>query len=131
MEPVGPHLREDVTLLDAAGDLSRAPYGQLPVLDLDGRYRGIITAHAVADALSDGEHDNASVASIVELPDAVRTTDHLADALDALESTPGAIPDLGQDRANLVGWLSHQQVLMALSRPGEDTRTRAVASGGN
>ncbi|WP_227425860.1 ClcB-like voltage-gated chloride channel protein [Pengzhenrongella sicca] len=48
MEPVGTSLRESVSLHAAAGVLSHAPHGQLPVLDAYGRYRGIATAQTVA-----------------------------------------------------------------------------------
>ena len=129
MEPVGPCLRETAALRDAAGLLSRAPHGQLPVLDSHGRYRGIATAHAVADTLADGEHNRATVASVVELPDAVTISDHLTDALTALESTPGAIPVLDNDHANLVGWLSHQRVLSILhGNPDEASATAATSA---
>jgi CIC family chloride channel protein len=122
MEPVGPSLRESATLREAAGLLSHAPHGQLPVLDAHGRYRGIATAHAVADTLADGEHNRATVASVVELPDTVRISDHLTDALNALESTPGAIPVLDADHANVVGWLSHQRVLGLLHGSSDDAQ---------
>jgi len=128
MEPVGPCLRESAALRDAAGLLSRAAHGQLPVLDSHGRYRGIATAHAVADTLADGEHNRATVASVVELPDAVTISDHLTDALTALESTPGAIPVLDNDHANLVGWLSHQRVLSILHGNSDEASATASTS---
>ena len=103
-------------------------HGQLPVLDSRGRYRGIATAHAVADTLADGEHSRTTVASVVELPDAVIVSDHLSDALAALESTPGAIPVLDDDRANLVGWLSHQRMLSVLRGLPDDARPMATTS---
>ncbi|MGV8973437.1 MAG: chloride channel protein [Rhodoglobus sp.] len=114
MEPLGSCLREQATLREAAVQLSRAPHGQLPVLDAHGRYRGVATARAVADTLADGEHNRATVASVVELPDAVTIGDHIPAALDALESTTGSIPVLDPDRANVVGWLSHQRLLQFL-----------------
>ncbi len=114
MEPVGLCLPDSATMRDAADLISRAPHGQLPVLDARGRYRGIATAQAVADTLADGEHDLATVASIVELPDAVTVSDRLTDALTPLQSTPGAIPVLDEQHANLVGWLSHQRMLAVL-----------------
>ncbi|MGV8977809.1 MAG: chloride channel protein [Cellulomonas sp.] len=128
MEPVGPCLRESSALRDAAGMLSRAQYGQLPVLDSHGRYRGVATAHAAADMLSDGEHNRATVASVVELPDAVRASDHVADALNALASTPRAIPVLDEDRANLVGWLSNQRVLSVLHATADDSLATSGSS---
>jgi CIC family chloride channel protein len=126
MEPVGPCVQDSAVLHDAVGLLSLAPHGQLPVLDSHGRYRGIATAHAVADTLADGEHDLATVASVVELPTAVSVSDHLVDALVALESTPGAIPVLDDEHANLAGWLSHQRVLSVLHADRGDTLQRAA-----
>ncbi|WP_407342785.1 chloride channel protein [Pengzhenrongella phosphoraccumulans] len=122
MEPVGASLRESASLHAAAGVLSHAPHGQLPVLDAHGRYRGIATAQTVAATLADGDHNRATVASVVELPDAVKITDHLTDALSALDSTTGAIPVLDADHANVVGWLSHQRVLALLHGASSDAR---------
>jgi CIC family chloride channel protein len=124
MEPIGPCLRESARLRDAADLLSRAPHGQMPVLDPHGRYRGIATVRAAADTLADGQHNLATVASIVELPDAVRVTDSISDALAALELSAGVVPVLDATGANLVGWLSHQRVLTLLHGvPGDLLRT--------
>jgi CIC family chloride channel protein len=57
MEATAAGLAENTTLIEAADALSRAPHGQLPVLDGAQRYRGIATAHSVADSLADGSHD--------------------------------------------------------------------------
>ncbi len=114
MEPVGPALLDTATLLDAAGALAHAHNGQLPVLDRDGRYRGVATARAVADTMADGDHDGADVASVVEWPDHATITDHVSDTLPALESATGAIPVIDPGTSALVGWLSHQRVLAAL-----------------
>ena len=59
-------------LLDAAQTLSATAYGQLPVTDPDGCYLGVATARGVADALADGEHDRATLASVIETPAWVR-----------------------------------------------------------
>jgi chloride channel protein, CIC family len=119
MEPVRGRLSDTTTMLDAANALSRAPHGQLPVLDDHGRYRGIVTAHAVADAIADGEHDQQTIASIVELRTPVSIDDRLEHALDTLDGADGAIPVLDADHYSLVGWLTHQRVLAALRRPTE------------
>ena len=125
MEPVAGTLDTTTRLSTAADALVRAPHGQLPVLDGDGRYIGIVTAHAVADALADAEHDDAVVGSLVESPTAVRDSDTVADALPALQSTPGAIPVLDAE-LRLVGWLSHQRVLAAVHGPSGVDAVRAT-----
>ncbi len=123
MEPTGAGLAEHTTLIEAADVLSRAPHGQLPVLDCEHRYRGIVTAHAVADTLADGQHDHATIATVVEYPTPVRSTDHVDDSLDALESASGAVPVLDESHTNLVGWLSHQRVLVAVYDASRSTAT--------
>jgi CIC family chloride channel protein len=128
MEPIGSCLRESARLRDAADLLSRAPHGQMPVLDSQGRYRGIATVRAAADTLADGEHNLATVSSVVELPDAVHITDSISDALAALELSPGVVPVLDATGANLVGWLSHQRVLTLLHGAPGDAQAMASAS---
>ncbi|NMM30229.1 MAG: chloride channel protein [Cellulomonas sp.] len=122
MEPVGACLRQTASLHEVAGVLSRAPHGQRPVLDSHRRYRGIASAHAVADALADGQHNRATISCVVERSDAVTISDHLPEALNALESTPGAVTVLDDRGADVVGWLSHQRVLGLLHASRDDGR---------
>jgi len=91
-------------------------HGQLAVIDAFGNYCGVLTAHALADALADGEHDQARVATITEAADAVREADLLDTALDALETAYAAVPVLDKEGLSLVGWLTHQRVLAAQRR---------------
>ena len=114
MEPVNANIAQSATLQEAAALLMHAPHAQLPVLDAAGRYRGVITARAVADALADGGHDDAAVATVVEMPAAVTVTDRLEQTLNALETAHSALAVLDADHRNVVGWLTHQQVLLAL-----------------
>jgi CIC family chloride channel protein len=118
MEPVMGKLDDDVLMREAGRQLSRVPHGQLPVVDQHGRYRGIVTARAVAEALSDGAHDNTAIATILELPVTVGLTDPLNSALEALETAYGPIPVTDAARENIVGWLAHQDVLTALRKAG-------------
>ncbi len=117
MEPVDGHITQSATLMEAADVLTHAPHAQLPVLDSAGRYRGVVTARAVADALADGEHDAATVATVVSMPAAVTVTDRLEQTLDALDTARGPIAVLDADHRSVVGWLTHQQVLLALHPP--------------
>jgi CIC family chloride channel protein len=114
MEPPTGSISESTTMLAAADLLTHTPHAQLPVLDARGRYRGVVTARSVTDALADGDHDDATVASVVEMPAAVTVTDRLDQTLDALETARGAIAVLDADGRNVVGWLTHQRVLLAL-----------------
>jgi CIC family chloride channel protein len=121
-EPIGASVHAGTTLLDALALLTRSRHAQLPVLDAGGSYVGLVTARAVADALADGEHDHAVVASVIERPPSLQTTQTLDDALDALDSAGiTALPVLDPAGGNLVGWLTHQHVLTAL-RAGRHAR---------
>ncbi|MGI8881456.1 MAG: chloride channel protein [Jatrophihabitans sp.] len=122
LEPVGETISADATLLQAAVATARSPHGQLAVLDHTGRYSGVITARAIADTVADGNHDTTPVSAAVELPDSVRITDSLDTALDTLDAAAGPVPVLDVDRTGLVGWLSHQSVLGALTRQSESVR---------
>jgi CIC family chloride channel protein len=106
--PVETALAEAATLLGGTRD------GQLPVVDDAGAYHGVITARAVADTLAEPGHENAPVATIVEYPPSVSPDDPLEHALEVLDVADGPVPVLDPDRARLVGWLTHQQVLRAL-----------------
>jgi chloride channel protein, CIC family len=130
MEPVGPSLTEDATLLEAAAELARSRHGQLPVLDRAGRYQGTVTARAVAETIADGHHDDTRVAAIIDFATAVTATSHLDDTLDTLDAAGGPVPVLDAARANLVGWLTPQRVLTALHQPASRATGAGHAGGG-
>jgi CIC family chloride channel protein len=127
MDPIGATLSRDATLLVAAEQLAQAPHAQLPVVH-DGTYLGVATARAVADALADGDHDTATVASVIERPTSVRSDQPLDEALDTLESASGsAIPVLDTGATEVVGWLSHQRVLVAMRAGPVEPRAASTA----
>jgi CIC family chloride channel protein len=47
----------------------------------------------------------------------VTVTDRLEESLDALETARGAVAVLDSDHHHVVGWLTHQRVLLALHPP--------------
>jgi CIC family chloride channel protein len=115
LTPVGPTLLGDLHLIDAVDKLADAPHGQLPVVDDRGAYLGVLTARTAAETLADGGHDTTSVTSVVEQPLSVNVGQNLESCLDALESShSSAVPVLDDTSDNIVGWLTAQQVLLAL-----------------
>lgn len=117
MEPLGDTLDEHLTLLAAADRLANQPYGQLAVVDATGAYLGVITARAAADTLADGDHDQTTVASVMQRAIVVRSDQSLDDTFDALEeATTPAVPVVNPEGDAVLGWLTHQQVLSALRR---------------
>ncbi|PRZ44068.1 CBS domain-containing protein [Antricoccus suffuscus] len=107
-------LPDGSSLRDAATALAPSRHLIVPVTDSAGDYCGVLTVAALAEALADGEHDQATVASITELPDTVRSTDLLSDALNAIDlNEAAAVPVLDEDH-QLVGWFTAQAALSAL-----------------
>jgi CIC family chloride channel protein len=117
MEPVGDVLPDDTPLIEAAEPVSRSRHGQIAVIDTDGAYRGVLTARALAEALADGNHDSAPIATITENPQTVTQDDLLENTLNALETAYGAVPVLAPDSKAMLGWLTHQRVLVAQRQP--------------
>ncbi len=114
MLPVPTALRDTDSLLKAARSLAHAPQGVIPVVDAHGAYCGTVSAHAVAEALADGEHDTTHIAAVTELPPALRSVDPLDLALKVLDDAGGAVPVLDPDGRQIVGWMTHQAALNAL-----------------
>ena len=53
--------------------------------DAGGAYAGTVSAHSVAEALADGEHDATQVGQVTDLPPALRSVDPLDFALQVLD----------------------------------------------
>jgi CIC family chloride channel protein len=98
----------------AAAALARAPHGCLPLVDETGRYQGVLTALAVADALGDPDRAGQSAGHLAVWPQEVTTAASLADGLDALQDAPGSgVAVLDPRHRDVVGWITHQSMLAA------------------
>lgn len=116
MEPLPPPLPSSTALADSADLLSLSGHGALPVVDDTGRYVGVVTAQAVAEALTE-EPEGAPtlVGQLAEPPAPVTADEPLTQALHALLSAAGTgVPVLDTDHGKPVGWLSHQSALRAV-----------------
>jgi len=131
LEPVTVSVHADTTLIDAVAVLAQVEHGQIPVLDSNDSYLGVITARGVAEALADGQHDTASAASVLQSPPPITTATSLEDGLDLLESSgAAALPVLDAQRVTLIGWLSVQRVLRVLRPPhNSDVDTSSTTEG--
>jgi xanthine/CO dehydrogenase XdhC/CoxF family maturation factor len=56
-------LRDSDRLMKAARAVAHSP-----IVDHDGAYCGTVSAHCVAEALADGEHDGIHVSEVIDLP---------------------------------------------------------------
>jgi chloride channel protein, CIC family len=61
-------LHDSDSLVKAARALAHSRQGVLPVVDADGASAGTVSAHAVAEALADGQHDTTHVGQVADLP---------------------------------------------------------------
>lgn len=116
MEPLPEPLTTTTPLTEAADVLSLSGNGALPVLDPAGRYAGVVTTRAVAEALTEQpEGAPATVGDLARRPPAVRPDEPLATALHTLaDSVDSGMPVLDADKGAPVGWLSHRSALRAL-----------------
>ena len=118
VEPVTETILGSTALIDVVPQLAHAPHGLLPVANDDGAFVGVVTARGLAEALADGEHDKAPVASLVEELPAVTATTSLDEALDALDRAgTTALPVFDANRDHFIGWLTMQDVLNVLRKP--------------
>jgi chloride channel protein, CIC family len=116
MEPVPDPLPEHTPLEEAARLLALSEHGVLPVTDGDDAYRGTVTARAAAQALTEDGEAPRTVGEVAELPAAVTADRPVGDALHLLVAAQGTgLPVLDDTRTALVGWITHQAVLGALS----------------
>jgi CIC family chloride channel protein len=97
----------------------------LPVVDTDGRYRGVITTRQLERALADA-HPDAVAGELAEQPPTLSVGQSLKDALPLLlRSESSGLPVLGEDGAVVVGWLTHRDVLHAYQSRGAGATTSA------
>ncbi|MBI0296587.1 chloride channel protein [Streptomyces sp. PRKS01-29] len=136
MEELPAALSGTLPLRDAADVLARSGHGSLPVTGSDGGYAGVVTARAVAEALTepdpalDAHATPRLVADLAERPPAVTTGTPLSGALHTLVTADGTgLPVLSAEhRGEPVGWLTHQTVLNALHTPASPPRPTPEAA---
>ncbi|MEV5647510.1 chloride channel protein [Nocardia sp. NPDC052254] len=111
-----PHpIAADTTVGDASRVVWASAHHVVPVVGADGRYRGCVTAAAVAETLADTESAAVTVADLAVLPRTVTETSTLATALDQLADEPGiGVPVVDHSGETVIGWLTHGAVLGAL-----------------
>ena len=119
MRPVPTTISADTTLRETANLLARARYGVLPLANAKGRYIGVVTARAIAEALADGQHDIDPAKLLVELPVTLREDDQLDQAIEALDGSGiSAIPVLAAEGDQPVGWIDIRDTLRAMNPAG-------------
>ncbi|GGY08015.1 chloride channel protein [Streptomyces anandii] len=119
MEPLPCPMPASTTLTDAADLLSLSGHGALPAVDDTGKYVGVVTAQAVAEALAEqADAAPSTVKQLAEPPAPVTAEQPLVQALHVLLSARGTgVPVFDTEHGEPVGWLSHQSALRAVHTP--------------
>jgi chloride channel protein, CIC family len=86
----------------------------LPVIDLDGCYRGTVTSQEVEQSVTNDV--DATAGELARLLPTVRATQTLHDAVQALtERDTTGVPVVSTDGSRLVGWINHHDILQTYS----------------
>ncbi len=130
MAPAGEPLRERSRCSTPRSRWAPLRTASCPWSTHSGRWRGVVTDRAVAEALTDDESPVTTVADLVEVPDAVRADDDLLEALPSLQGVAGAVPVLDAGRERVVGWLDAHSALAALVARALTTGRQGTTSTG-
>jgi chloride channel protein, CIC family len=127
MRPVPPSVPSDTPLSELAGRLAATDVDALPVVDGDGRYRGIISARALERAL--GEPDERAIAGdLVEQAATLTAGQSLKQTVALLvRNEASGLPVLSDDQTRVVGWLTHRDLLHAYESHQTVSHPPAVA----
>jgi CIC family chloride channel protein len=130
MRPTPEPVRVDARLGELLERLSGSEEPNLPVVDLAGRFVGVLPPDELEQAIREGP-DEARAGDLARQLPTLRASESLAEAAGTLVRTdsPGlAVLDEAGER--VVGWLSHRDILRAYDqRIREDRSRHGVASG--
>jgi CIC family chloride channel protein len=122
MQPTPEPLLSGASLDDAVEQLSGTGRDALPVIDPDGAFRGTITIHEVEDALNRDTTD-VTVGDVTRETPALRSTQSLEQAVGTFVShSRTGLPVLAPNSRDVIGWITHLDVLQAYNRGLERTR---------
>ncbi len=116
METVPRALAANESLNEIIERMSAARLDALPVVDKAGNYRGTVRSREVEEAVKDNSIDITAGALAQDIP-RLRNSLSLHDALSSLvQHERSGLPVVADDGSQLIGWLTHQDVLRAYSR---------------
>jgi CIC family chloride channel protein len=106
-------VRVDTPVPEIIKTLGGSKLDALPVIDPDGRYRGVISTRQLERALANSRPD-ATAGDLSEQPPTASLDQPLTDALpNLLHGETSGLPVLAGDETTVVGWLTHRDVLRA------------------
>ena len=111
--PVPSALPQDPPLSAVFARLAQAEQDALPVVDRDGRYRGVVTSRQLESVMTNGTH-GVSAADLAQQAPTLTVDQRLEHALNELvRDGVAGLPVVDDDARNVVGWLIHRDVLRA------------------
>jgi CIC family chloride channel protein len=128
MRPVPSPVADTDTVGEVIDRLSAAGADALPVVDKDGTYRGVVTFREIEETARANRLD-VTAAELVQTTTTLSENESLESALGALvEQDQTGLPAVSADGAQLVGWVTHRDVLRAyntrLRQSVQQTTTR-------
>jgi CIC family chloride channel protein len=115
MQAVPETLPEDAPVNDAIARFARCADDTLPIVDRDGRYRGVITSREIQQGMRDNALDAVVGDLTVETP-RLTADQSLGAAIRAMmQGEFSALPVLGTDDHHVIGWLTHRDILRIYS----------------
>jgi CIC family chloride channel protein len=114
MQSVPVPVAQNLRLGEVIGRFAEQGRDALPVVDAAGRYRGTVTSRRVEQALREDGH--VVLSDLAESIPTLRPDETLEEAVGVLVRSAGAgLPVVDPDLQEVVGWLTHHDVLRAFS----------------
>lgn len=122
MQPVPPSVEADAALNTVIERLAEEQRDALPVTDSTGAYRGTVTARQVEESARENALES-TAGSLAEAMPSLTPEQTLEQALSVLvERDRSGMPVVSADSREIVGWVTHRDVLRAYS----DSLARSV-----
>jgi chloride channel protein, CIC family len=115
MQDVPVSLQQDTPLNEVIERLTEGPTDGLPVVDENGAYRGTVTSQQVEEAMRENALD-ADAGSLAKETTGLRPSQSLEEAVSALLRERSGLPVVEPETRQVVGWLTHMDVLRAYNR---------------
>lgn len=113
MRAVPPPVPSDMPVAEIVGRLAASEVGGLPVVDREGRYRGVISARDLERALAE-PGTRVVAGDLAEQPATLTARQSLKQTIALLlRHEPSGLPVLSDDQTTVIGWLTHRDLLHA------------------
>ena len=128
MQPVPEPLLVTTPMDDMVGRFARRDIAALPVVDVDGGYRGVVTAGELETALGNDTFD-ITAGDIAHVATAVAPDAPLDTALSQfVQQGTSALPVMDTGGSTVLGWLTHRDILVAYQTRVESDRADTRSS---